>query len=64
MTDFDYALVDVLSVEGIDHNDAPDYCDAYILEATYKGKLMNDKQLERLNENGEFLYATIERELY
>ena len=31
----DYSKIDDVVVEGIDHNDYPDFCDAYIASAMY-----------------------------
>jgi hypothetical protein len=64
LTDFDYSKIENIELEDINHGDAPDYCDAFIGAATYKDKPMSDKQLDRLNENRDFVAASLERELY
>jgi hypothetical protein len=45
----DLKLIDNVVVDGIDYNDYPDFCDAYIAEADYKFKPMSDEMLEVLN---------------
>lgn len=37
--------------EGIDHDDYPDYCDAYITYAELNGVPLTDYELEDLNES-------------
>jgi hypothetical protein len=45
----DFKLIDNVVVDGIDYNDYPDFCDAYIAEADYDGKPMSDEMIEVLN---------------
>ena len=45
----DFKLVDNVVVDGIDYSDYPDFCDAFIAEADYDGKPMNDEMLDVLN---------------
>lgn len=56
---FDYKLVDNIEFDGIDHNDAPDYCDAYILSADYNGAEMTDEQIELLNGDGDYIHEKL-----
>ena len=51
--------VDNIKLEGISIKDYPDFCDAYISSADYKGKPMTDEQLEELNQDGEFVYECV-----
>ena len=54
-----------IEFEDVDPYDHPDYCDAYISEATYKGRKMTEKELEELNEShGEFVYEKLMEYLY
>ena len=55
----DLLKVKVSAIEGIDHSDCPDYCDAYITEAEYDGKPMTGEQLDELNENTEFIQQAV-----
>ena len=60
----DYSKITSIEVDGIDTNDAPDFCDAYIVSGEYEGKTMTDEQIEELNEDGEFIYECVISELY
>lgn len=48
-----------IKFEGIDHNDYPDYCDAYISSADCDGIEMTSEELEELNEDGMFVYESL-----
>ena len=60
----DYKQIDNIEMDGIDTRDYPDFCDAYIVSADYKGVEMTDAQLNKLNEDGDFVYECVEKELY
>lgn len=62
--DMDYKFVSNIEFDGIDHRDAPDYCDAYICSADYKGEPMTEAQLEKINEDGDFVYEQLMNYLY
>jgi len=57
-----------LKIEGIDRRDHPDYCDAYISEAWInddgKFRELTEEELEWLNNQGEYLYEQIEKNIY
>ncbi len=53
---FDYAEIDNIKFEAIDHKDYPDFCDACIVEADYKGVPMTDEEIELINEDRQFVY--------
>ena len=55
----DYKKIDNIEVDGIDTKDYPDFCDAYISSADYDGKPMTDKQLDEINEDGDYVYGHI-----
>ncbi len=63
-SDLDYTKIDDIEVDGIDYRDSPDFCDAYISYATYKGKDMTDAQLERLNDDSSFVYEQVIERIY
>ena len=44
---------------GIDHSDAPDYCDAYICYAKYHGDKMIGELLDKLNEDRELVHKLL-----
>ena len=60
----DYKKIDNIEVDGIDTKDYPDFCDAYIVSADYNGKPMNDKQLDEINEDGDFQHECIMNDLH
>ena len=51
----DYKKIDNIEVDGID----TDFCDAYIVSADYDGVPMTDKQLDEINEDGDFQHDCI-----
>lgn len=53
-----------VEVENVFTWDAPKYCDAYISEATYKGRKATDDELDEMNDNADFLYEKIVDFLY
>lgn len=63
-SDFDYSQIDDVEIEGIDGRDAPDFCDAFISSASYKGRDMTEAQLERLNEDRDFVYEQVQERIY
>ena len=60
----DYSQIEDVDVDGIHGWDAPDFCDAYICSATYKGRDMTDEELDALNDDRDFVYTAVERKLY
>ena len=47
----DLSKISNIGFEGINHDDYPDFCDAYISEAEYKDRQLTEEELEWLNEN-------------
>jgi hypothetical protein len=60
----DTSKIDNVVFDGIDHRDAPDYCDAYIVSADYNGQPMTEEQIEELNEDSGFVYEALIEYLY
>lgn len=60
----DYKLISNIQFDGIDHNDAPDYCDAYIVSAEYDGEEMTEEQIELLNDDRDYVYEKLMDYLY
>lgn len=63
-TALDYSQISDVEVDGIDTRDYPDFCDAFIASATYKGREMSEAELERLNEDGDYIYGKVQDRLY
>ena len=59
-----YKLITDIEFDGIDYNDYPDFCDAYIVRAQYNGKEMTEDQIEVLNEDKDFVYEELMEYLY
>ena len=59
-TDFD--------VDGIDTRDYPDFCDAFICDASViengEWRDATDDEIDELNEDGDLVYACVENHLY
>jgi hypothetical protein len=55
----DYSKIDNIEVDGIDHRDYPDYCDAYIVSADYGDRPMTEEEIEILNEDSQFVFETV-----
>jgi len=60
----DYKKIDNIEIDGIDFKDYPDFCDAYIVSADYNGKPMTDKQLDEINEDGDFQHECIMNDIH
>jgi len=59
MTKFEFNKITNVSLDGLDHRDYPDYCDAFIDSADYDGEEMTDEQLDELNEDYELVYELV-----
>ena len=64
MNKLDYTKIHDVEIDGIDHSDYPDYCDAYVDSATYEyepGKFreLTDQELEQLNMDSGFVYEHV-----
>jgi len=60
----DTSQVTDIEIDGIDHLDYPNFSDAFILNAKYKGREMTDEELEALNEDSDFVYEQVMEHLY
>lgn len=59
-----YDLIDNIELDGIDTNDYPDFCDAFIVSADYDGVEMTEEQLEALNEDYSFVHDCVYNHLF
>ena len=55
----DYSKISNVFMDGIDFNDYPDFCDAYVESADYDGRPMTEDELEILNEDGSFINESV-----
>ena len=60
----DYKKITNVVLDGIDFEDYPDFCDAYIVSADYDGEPMSDDQIDKLNEDSDFVYTKVESYIY
>lgn len=60
----DYSKISNIQFDGIDHKDAPDYCDSFILSADYEDIPMTEDQLDEINEDGCFVHDQLYTFLY
>lgn len=62
--ELNYREISEVEVSGIDTSDYPDFCDAYIIRAVYKGRKMSEKELDKLNSDPDFIYEAVLEHLY
>jgi len=60
----DYKKITNVVLDGLDLEDYPDFCDAFIVSADYDGEPMTDDQIDKLNEDSDFVYTKIEEFLF
>jgi len=57
-------VLDNILVENIDENDYPDFCDAYIESADLNGLSLTMDELEVLNEDSNFIYEQVIKQIF
>ena len=62
--ELDYSKINNVQVGGVDTQDYPDFCDAYIESADYGDREMTDEELDILNQDGEFISINAHESLY
>lgn len=55
----DYSKITNVEVAGIDYNDYPDFCDAYIMSAMYGEREMTEQELEALSNDSAFVNEAV-----
>lgn len=60
----DYSKIDNIDIDGIDYNDYPDFCDAFICSADYDGKPMTSEQLDSINDDDGYRYEAVMDHIY
>ena len=63
MKTLDYNKISDIEFDGIDTEDYPDFCDAFIISANYDGEPMTEEQLEEVNKDGSFVYESLMKHL-
>ncbi len=62
--ELDTSKLDAVEVDGIDMNDYPDFCDAYIDYAEIDGVELTDEQYEEVNEDSQLVYEYVMAKLF
>lgn len=60
----DFSKISNVVVSGIDFEDYPDFCDAYIVSADYDGVPMTDLEIDELNQDGEFVNESVFKQVF
>jgi hypothetical protein len=60
----DYSKLDNVVIGGVDFEDFPDFCDAYVESADYDGVEMTELELDELSQDGEFVSMTLHSQLF
>ena len=60
----DYSKIEDVKIDGVNTNDYPDFCDAYISAASYEGRELNEDELCDLNQDTQFVYEKVWEHLY
>ena len=59
----DYNRISNIWVGGIDFKDYPDFVDAFIDSADYDGEPMTDEQLNEINQDTDFVYDCVIKQI-
>jgi hypothetical protein len=52
--------IDNVDIGGLDWNDYPDFCDAYIESCDINGEEATDEQLDEINNDSQLVYELVE----
>lgn len=60
MPDFKLDLIKDVEIDDIDMRDYPDFCDAFLVGATYKGRELTENELEYVQDsNPDWFYDQV-----
>jgi hypothetical protein len=62
--EIDYLKLDNVVISGVDLEDFPDFCDAYVESADYEGVELTDVELDELSQDGEFVSMVLHTQLF
>jgi hypothetical protein len=60
----DYSKLGNVVIGGIDFEDYPKFCDAFIESADYDGVPLTELELDELSQDGEFVHETLFKQLF
>ena len=55
----DFTKITDIEFDDVFHDDAPDYCDSYILRCEIDGAEATEEQLNEINENSDFVHEKL-----
>lgn len=58
------AQISNIKLDGINPCDAPDYVDAFIMDAKVDGRQATDEELDQMSDDGQFVYDQLEAYIY
>lgn len=64
LNELDLSKISNIKFDGLDNNDYPDFCDAYIVSADYDGHELDDFAISLLNEDKQFVHEQLFDFLY
>jgi len=64
MKKIDLNKLENIEIDGVDTKDYPDFCDAFIVSASYSDRDLNDAELDELNEDSDFVYDQVIKHLF
>lgn len=65
MNKIDFTKVTNVSIDGIDTRDYPDFCDAFIESADYKGEPMSEEMIDYINDvHRDFVHECVHEQLF
>ena len=60
----EFDKIDNIAMGGVDTADCPDFCDAYIESADYKGVEATEEELDIMNADSDFVYECLQDWLF
>ena len=60
----EFDKIDNITMGGVDTADYPDFCDAYIESADYKGVEATEEELDIMNADSDFVYECLQDWLF
>ena len=60
----DYSKLDNVVIGGIDFEDYPKFCDAYVVCADYNGVPLTELELDELSQDGEFVNEAVFKQVF
>ena len=60
----DYSKLDNVVIGGIDFEDYPKFCDAYVVCADYDGVPLTELELDELSQDGEFVNEAVFKQVF